>query len=59
MIAPEWIKNLLKDSTLTKVAEKSGVEYKTLWRFMNCEKEPDTYSYAFIKMLSDYLESEQ
>jgi hypothetical protein len=59
MIEPPRIKALLKDRTLSKVAEKSGVEYKTLWRFMNGDKESITYPWFFIVMLSNYLESEQ
>jgi hypothetical protein len=59
MIEPPRIKALLKDRTLSKVAEQSGVEYKTLWRFVNKDKESITYPWVFIKMLSNYLESNQ
>lgn len=52
MLTVEQIKNLLKDANLKKVAEKSGVHYATIYRFMREDSKP---LYETVKALSDYL----
>jgi transcriptional regulator with XRE-family HTH domain len=55
MLTVEEIKDKLKDRTLTKVAEATGLSYPTVWKIANCESE--RVEYGTVKKLSDYLEA--
>jgi predicted transcriptional regulator len=51
MLTIEQIRERLADANLMKVAQRSGVHYASLYRFVN-GKDP---MYATVKALSDYL----
>ena len=51
MLTIEQIRERLADANLSKVAERSGVHYATLYRLIKGH-EP---MYATVKALSDYL----
>ena len=56
MLTIEEIKTRLKDRTLTKVSEATGLSYPTVWKLAN-ESNVRT-EYATVKKISDYLESQ-
>jgi transcriptional regulator with XRE-family HTH domain len=54
MLHPEEIKELLKDRTLKVVANRTGVSYINLLRFL--QGKTANPSFNMIAKLSDYLE---
>lgn len=56
MLTMEEIKEKLKDRTLTKVAEATGLSYPTVWKIANEANERTEYN--TVKKISDYLEAQ-
>ena len=56
MLSPEELREKLKDRVIKVVAEKSGLHYNTVANIAN-GKSTDP-SYASVKILSDYFESD-
>lgn len=54
MLEIEEIRKRLEDRTLTKVAEKAGVPYDTLWAVASGRNNP---SYETLQKLSIYFEN--
>jgi transcriptional regulator with XRE-family HTH domain len=55
MLTVEEIEIKLKDRTLTKVADATGLSYPTVWKIANGES--GRVEYETVKKLSDYLEA--
>jgi transcriptional regulator with XRE-family HTH domain len=55
MLTVEEIETKLKDRTLTKVAEATGLSYPTVWNVANGKV--GRVEYETVKKLSDYLEA--
>ena len=54
MLTVEEIEIKLKDRTLTKVAEATGLSYPTIWKLANGES--GRVEYETVKKVSDYIE---
>lgn len=56
MLTLEQVREQLTDRNLKAVAEKAGVHYNAVYRFMNGQSNP---SYETVRKLCDYLEGKQ
>lgn len=56
MLTLDEIRSQLTDRNLKAVAEKSGVHYNAVYRFMNGQSNP---SYETVRKLCQYLEAKQ